>query len=50
MFSRGWLISLVEFIIVSIIVYAVISSVWIRSILLSYPEIIILIGIAIMVV
>ncbi len=50
MFSRGWLISLVEFVIVSILVYIIISSIWIRSVLLSYPEIIILVWILIMVV
>ena len=49
MFSKWWLISLVEFIIVSVIVYLVISSVWIRSILLSYPEGIIVVGIGIMI-
>ncbi len=50
MFSKWRLISLTEFIIVSILVYAVISSVWVRSILLSYPEFIILVWICIMIV
>lgn len=50
MFSKGWLISLVEFIIVSVLVYFTISSIWIRSILLSYPELIIVVWISIMVV
>ncbi|HKL43703.1 MAG TPA: 7TM domain-containing protein [Candidatus Absconditabacterales bacterium] len=50
MFSKGWLISLVEFLIVSILVYFTISSIWIRSVLLSYPEIIILVGFLIMLV
>jgi hypothetical protein len=50
MFSKGWLISLWEFIIVSILVYFVISSIWTRSILLSYPELIIIIWFLIMIV
>lgn len=43
MFSRWWLISLIEFILVSWIVYLILNSIWIKSILLSYPELIILI-------
>jgi len=50
MFSKWRLISLLEFVVVSVLVYFVISSVWIRSILLSYPEWIILIWIGIMIV
>ncbi len=50
MFSKGWLISLVEFLIVSILVYFTISSIWVKSILLSYPEFIIIIWFCIMLV
>ncbi len=50
MFSKWRLISLTEFIVVSVLVYFVISSVWTRSILLSYPELIILIWLCIMMV
>ncbi len=49
-FSRGWLVSLWEFILISIIVYAIISSVWIRLILLSYPELIIFIWILVILI
>lgn len=49
-FSKWWLIWLAEFIVVSIIVYTIISSTWIRLILLSYPELIIIIWIWIMAV
>jgi hypothetical protein len=50
MFSKWRLISLIEFLTVSILVYFVISSIWTRSILLSYPELIIIIGLLIMIV
>ena len=50
MFSKWRLISLIEFLTVSVMVYFVISSVWIRSILLSYPEGIIIVWICIMIV
>lgn len=49
-FSKWWLISLAEFILVSIFVYITISSTRIRLVLLSYPELIILILILIMIV
>ena len=49
-FSKWWLISLAEFVLVSILVYTIISSTWIRLVLLSYPELIIFIWILIMAV
>jgi hypothetical protein len=50
MFSKWRLISLVEFLVVSILVYFIISSIWIRAILLSYPEIILVVVFMIMIV
>ena len=49
-FSKQQVVSLLEFLIISIIVFLIINSVWLRLILLSYPEIIILLIIAIIVV
>ena len=49
-FSKGWIFSLLEFVLISIVVYAIINSVWIRLMLLSYPELIILIWILVMLV
>jgi hypothetical protein len=49
-FSKWWLVSLTEFVLVSILVYTIISSTWIRLILLSYPELIVFIGVLIMTV
>lgn len=50
LFSKQQLVSLIEFIIISVISFWIINSVWLRLILLSYPEIIILIILAIIVV
>ena len=50
LFSKQQIVSLLEFIVISTVVVLIINSVWLRLILLSYPEIIILLIIAIIVV
>ncbi len=49
-FSKQQVISLLEFIFISAVVVLVINSVWLKLVLLSYPEIIVLIIIAIILV
>ena len=49
-FSRQQIISLIEFVVISVVVVLIINSVRLRLILLSYPEIIILLIIAIIIV
>ena len=49
-FSKQQIVSLLEFIVISTVVVLIINSVWLRLILLSYPEIIILLIIGIIVV
>jgi hypothetical protein len=50
LFSKQQIVSLLEFIVISTVVVLIINSVWLRLILLSYPEIIILLIIAIIIV
>jgi len=50
LFSKQQIVSLIEFVVISIVVVLIINSVWLRLILLSYPEIIILLLIAIIIV
>ena len=49
-FSKQQMVSLLEFIVISTVVVLIINSIWLRLILLSYPEIIILLIIAIIIV
>ncbi len=50
LFSKQQIVSLLEFVLISTVVVLIINSVWLRLILLSYPEIIILLIIAIIIV
>ena len=50
LFSKQQIVSLLEFVVISTVVVLIINSVWLRLILLSYPEIIILLIIAIIIV
>lgn len=50
LFSKQQIVSLLEFIVISTVVVLIINSVWLRLILLSYPEVIILLIIAIIIV
>lgn len=50
LFSKQQLVSLLEFVVISIVVVFIINSVWLRLILLSYPETILLLLIVIIVV
>lgn len=47
LFSKQQLVSLIEFIVISMVAFWIINSVWLRLILLSYPELILLVIIAI---
>lgn len=49
-FSKQQIVSLFEFVIISVAVVLIINSVWLKLILLSYPEIIILLIIAIILI
>lgn len=50
LFSKQQIVSLLEFIVISTVVVLIINSVWLRLILLSYPEVIIILIIAIIIV